>query len=449
MKIKILSYIRPATKKQYSFFVQNLTKKENIIYCSEHFSVDQTGLPHLYYSFLKKKNTLKNINLSSKDVDDFILRCRLLRNIKRSEALKHLIAMYMAIDKILLKEKPTHVTFQTVDSYITDLIRLISKRRKIKCICVVGTFVNNHFRISSRGEKTLNKKKNKYISKLLPKFLKESYIPDYSKNSIRKPLLTKYKQWFRNLVGSFYFPIKRYLSNDFYNYHYWHNEIICKQYLSFFPPGDLGDINWEMKLKYKKKPSLYIPLQKYPEATIDYWCEDLELVKYYEFLEKLIKKLHKHFSLFIKEHPDVIAFRPKSFYSKITKDKRITLIPTNINSNSIINKIDGVVIWTGTVGFDSLIRGKAVFGLATPFFANGKRFMKINLKTKIKKMIDHLNYCKKNKILNSEQRKSFDFVAKQLYKGKYKFHKEWSSSNSTDINDIKQMAKSCKHLFKV
>ena len=73
MKIKILSYIRPATKKQYSFFVQNLTKKENIIYCSEHFSVDQTGLPHLYYSFLQKKNTLKNINLSSKDVDDFIL----------------------------------------------------------------------------------------------------------------------------------------------------------------------------------------------------------------------------------------------------------------------------------------------------------------------------------------------------------------------------------------
>ena len=54
MKIKILSYIRPATKKQYSFFVENLTKKENIIYCSEHFSVDQTGLPHLYYSFLQK-----------------------------------------------------------------------------------------------------------------------------------------------------------------------------------------------------------------------------------------------------------------------------------------------------------------------------------------------------------------------------------------------------------
>ena len=159
MKTKILSYIRPATKKQYSFFVQNLTKKENIIYCSEHFSVDQTGLPHLYYSFLQKKNTLKNINLSSKDADDFILRCRLLRNIKRSEAIKHLIAMYMAIDKILLKEKPTHVTFQTVDSYITDLIRLISKRRGIKCICVVATFVNNHFRISSRGEKTLNKKK--------------------------------------------------------------------------------------------------------------------------------------------------------------------------------------------------------------------------------------------------------------------------------------------------
>ena len=85
----------------------------------------------------------------------------------------------------------------------------------------------------------------------------------------------------------------------------------------FFPPRDIGNTGWEKELKYKEKPSLYIPLQMFPEITVDYWCKNLEAIKYYETLEKLINKLHNNFSLFIKEHPDVMGSRPKNFYSKI------------------------------------------------------------------------------------------------------------------------------------
>ena len=136
----------------------------------------------------------------------------------------------------------------------------------------------------------------------------------------------------------------------------------------------------------------------FPEATVDYWCEDIKVIKYYETLEKLIKRLHNNFSLFVKEHPDVVGSRPKKFYSKIKNDRRITVIPTFVNSNYIVKKTDGVVIWTGSVGLDAMIRGKAVFSVGTPFFANGKRFLKIDLNTKLKKMLNHISLCKKNSI---------------------------------------------------
>ena len=85
-----------------------------------------------------------------------------------------------------------------------------------------------------------------------------------------------------------------------------------------------------------------------PEATIDYWCEDLKIIKYYETLEKIISKLHKNFSLFVKEHPAIVGSRPRNFYSKLVNDKRITIIPSDTNSNYVVKKTDGVIIWSGT-----------------------------------------------------------------------------------------------------
>lgn len=450
MKKKILCYLRPFTKKQYTYFIKFVAPNQDIVHASEYRSVDKTGLPNFYYSFLEnKKININMTKLSRSDVKDIIARCRLLRNIEKKAALKHLLAMYLAIDKVLNLVRPDFVTMQTVDAYIPDLFRFICKKKKIKFIGVVGTCIHNHFRITSRGEVTKNKKNNKSLTKqFLPIILKETYLPKYGK-TIHKPQISIYKNWFIDFVGPFYWFVKRHLSGDKYNFHYWHRQLWSQQNFRIFPPIVKSNFNWEVKLNSSKKPSLYIPLSKIPEATIDYWCEDLKIIKYYETLEKLINKLNKHFSLFIKEHPAIVGSRPRNFYSKLIKDKRITIIPTETNSNYIVNKTDGVVIWSGTVGLDAILRGKPVFGLSRPFFASGKRFLEINLNTKIEKILKHILFCKKNIITKAEQEKTFGYVAQQMYKGRYNYHMNWSDKNQQDIKDVQQMARSCKHLFKI
>ena len=447
---KILCYIRPFTKKQFSFFVNYLSQNQKIIYTSEHRSVDNTGLPDLYYSFLKTKNLrLNQTKLSKLDSIDIISRCRLLRNLKSKDSLQHLIAMYLSVEKVINTVKPDFVTMQTVDAFIPDLFRFVCKKKKIKFIGIVGTCIHNHFRITSRGEVTKNKKNNKNLTKqFLPTMLKETYAPKYGK-TIHKPLFSIYKNWFIDLIGPFYWFIKRYSSGDKYNFHYWHRQLWSQQNFRIFPPSLKSNFNWEAKLNSSKKPSLYIPLSKMPEATIDYWCEDLKIIKYYETLEKIISKLHKNFSLFVKEHPAIVGSRPRNFCSKLVNDKRITIIPSDTNSNYVVKKTDGVIIWSGTVGLDAILRGKPVFGLSRPFFASGKRFLEINLNTKIEKMLKHILFCRKSIITKTEQEKTFQHVAQQMYKGRYNYHMNWSDKNQKDISDVKQMANSCKHLFKI
>ncbi|MDA7780682.1 hypothetical protein N8938_01500 [Candidatus Pelagibacter sp.] len=450
MTKKILCYLRPATKEQFAYFVKCIDSSKIIVHCSEHASVDKTGLPNLYYDFLKNnKLKINKTTLSKSEANDFIARCRLLRNIRKEVALKHLVAMFLAIDKMLDSEKPDFVIMQTVDSFITDLLRFISVKRKIKFFGVCGTSWNNNFRVTIRGEKKINKKADKNLTaQLLPRYIEETYIPDFVTKSIDNLKISIYRRWMKSFIGSFYFFFKRYLSGDKYNFHYWHQQILCQQNFSLLPMKDIGNSNWKKKLDDKKKPSLYLPLQMFPEATIDYWCENLEAIKYYETLEKVIKKLHNNFSLFVKEHPDVIGLRPKKFYSKIIKDKRITIIPTYENSNHILRKTDAALVWTGTVGFDAIIRGKPAFAFGKPFYASGKRFLKIDLDIKIKKMMQHISACKKNIITSAEQKRTFRYVTQQLYKGYYKNHIYWSKDNPKDIKDVKQMGSSCKHLFK-
>ena len=106
MKKKTLCYLRPFTKEQFAYLVKSIVPNQIIVHCSEHASVDQTGLPNLYYSFLKNKKLKLNMTtLSKPEVNDMIARCRLLRNINKKLALKHLIAMYLAVNEIINIEK--------------------------------------------------------------------------------------------------------------------------------------------------------------------------------------------------------------------------------------------------------------------------------------------------------------------------------------------------------
>lgn len=212
---------------------------------------------------------------------------------------------------------------------------------------------------------------------------------------------------------------------------------------NLFFPLEPGDKKWEKKINLKKK-TIYIPLQMFPEATIDYACENIKYLDYYKNLFLFIKNHHNKFNIVIKEHPNIMGFRPPGFYKKIKYDKRVNVIPTFVSSNLVLNKIDCVLVWTGSVGFDALIRGIPVISFCNPYYASSKRLLKINQQTSSKNILQHISMFNKTNFKKKEALKITEYMAKQLLDGNYRYHVDWSHKNINDLKDIKIMANSLK-----
>jgi hypothetical protein len=444
---QILCYARPWDSEQLSFLSKKILPEAKLTVCSEHRSTDRSGLRKLYYKNLSKPQLKIDLitEISESEIHDIIIRCRLLRNLEEEEAKKHLIAMALAIRKLFKELKPVLVISVTTDSYIIDLIRFYSNYNGALFIGLVGSFVNGYFRLSARGEAIQNHAyDSEFPTKTFSQLLSLNYTPNYNKISIANPIFSTYRRWIANIARVPYFFAKRYLTMDRHNYHYWASQIVAQSHFRFTPPRDPGTDKWLKLLQKTSKPTLYLPLQMFPEATIDYWSEDHETIDYYRFLDLVIEKFHPDFTILIKEHPSVLGSRPAIFYKKLQDDRRVVIAPTYTPSNYILDHVDGVIVLTGSVGFEGMLRGKAVFGFANPYYASGSRFLRINIKTPSSVILQHLQYCSSTPITKDEQIAMLEKLGNSLYKGDFKNDKTWSINSEESIACTTEISRSIR-----
>lgn len=442
----ILCYVRPWNADQFKYLAEKIEPNSHVVKCSEHVSGDEAGLREGYYRYLKKGKFLAFDDvpeISQNDFQDIILRCRLLRKLSKDSARMHVVAMALSIRDVFAKFKPGSVYSVIVDSYVIDLLRVFSLINRVEFVAFIGTFVNGYYRISSRGDRTFNPDPEiNFIEVAKAKLLRSDYVPAFNSKSLSSPRRSVYKRWAANLARIPYFWLKRYLTGDRYNYHYWASQLIAMEQFNLLPPSDPGAASWREKVGAAKKPSIFIPLQMFPECTVDYWCQNVNMIKYYEALDCVIDSLSKDFHLVLKEHPSVMGSRPANFYSQLKKDHRVTVVPTYTSSNEVLGKVDSVLVWTGTVGFEAILRGIAVFGLATPYYAYGDRFIDVSESLDVFEMTRHIERCKLNPITVTEQEELLGFLGKQLYKGNFTNDGTWSLDKVEHILDSECMVES-------
>ena len=79
---------------------------------------------------------------------------------------------------------------------------------------------------------------------------------------------------------------------------------------------------FEFMMKSPKSRNVIVALQLYPEASIDYWVKNLEIVKYEKFMLKIFKEMSSRgFNIFLKDHPLQFGFRQIKFIRESKKLK--------------------------------------------------------------------------------------------------------------------------------
>jgi hypothetical protein len=410
---------------------------------SEHRSVDECGLASEFNAaYRRTRAEASPRHLNEDDVAEIILRCRLLRSIDAREARRLLIAMEHAVDAVLLRVRPSMMLSLTIDSYVMDLFARLCDKLGIRFIGLVPSFLKDHFRLTVRGEYVDSREVSEAeIDVALASLIIKDYRPDFLVRSAQEMHQQRWRLWLRNFPKPLWFALRRMKPGDALNYHFWASQIVAKKYWSFWPceldgvsGPTLATLSTDSGL-----PLIYIPLQMSPEATIDYWSKDTRWINYESSIIELVRRYCKRWRFLIKEHPNLLGYRSRGFYELLRAEPNCILVSPNVPSNDLVSVSQGVLVCTGTAGFEAALRGKPSLSDSEPYYAEPGVLLPI------KALDDVLPPA----VVDTErQRKLMAHVLRGTLRGRFLNNGTWSVSNPEHRSWSETMAASIRSYLK-
>lgn len=368
-----LVYVRPWSQAQFDDLARRVWPSGKLIHVSEHAQVDNSTLPHLFYSAVRS-GTVDSLpaNLASEDIDSVACRCRLLRALPRKKAVQLIAAMAHSIEVLFAEHQPVAVLSLTVDNYVLDLLSRASRRHSVPFIGLVPSFVDGYFRVTVAGERQpLRDVSPLEVEAVRDVLLRATYKPKFVAQTPAAVRLRTLKNWAQNLPKPLWFRARRILGNDPFNCHYLTAQIVSQRYWTLWPQWYEGRRPTCRDEIDCGKPLVFLPLQMSPEATIDYWSLDTSWIDYEARVLSLIDSFSDTHTFLVKEHPNVVGYRTPGFYRELARRRNCVLIAPEVSSNAMLEMSDGVVVCTGTVGFEAALRGVPVYSDGGPWHLPG------------------------------------------------------------------------------
>lgn len=440
----VLVYVRPWNYHQFEDLANRTWNDAHVEFISEHRGQDSSGFISNFYKNYQEtlSDDIRQVEgLTEGQVDDIIIRCRLLRALERPKALRLIKSALLSVESVFEKFSPDYVLSVTVDSYILHVLSIVCEQRKVEFIGIVPTFINGYFRITTTGEKAANRDVSKNeIIEVKKRLLEDQYRPAWLASSSKSINRRANKSWARNLIKPFWFFFYSLIKRDPLNAHYLTTRIISKRYWSIFPKKYSG-ITQLRQLESicisEKRQKVFLPLQMSPEATIDYWSADPSWVDYESKILRLIDCAPDHLVFLIKEHPNVLGFRSPGFYKILFSKPNVLALAPSLPSNDILGLSDLVLVCTGSVGFEALLRNKAVLSDSYPFYAPKGQFSSID-----QFFNKGVSFSDWPEIMNADD--SIRYVLSGCLKGTFINNGTWSKYNQQHLTYNMEVADSLK-----
>jgi hypothetical protein len=110
----------------------------------------------------------------------------------------------------------------------------------------------------------------------------------------------------------------------------------------------------------------FFPLQYEPEISISlhapYNSNQIHLIR------QAARSLPVHYKIYVKEHPQMVEYRPRRFYKELKKIPNLKLINPTISSFAITPRAKIIFTIAGTVGWESVLLKKPVINFGHWFY---------------------------------------------------------------------------------
>ncbi|RZJ28432.1 MAG: hypothetical protein EON85_08965, partial [Brevundimonas sp.] len=230
--------------------------------------------------------------LDKAEVADVIARCRVLRwhPLRRARAMA--LAMAEAMDGVLAEECPDVVLSFPIDSYVSDVLARRARARNVGYYEVTASALPEMSMLMHRGKLITAQAEpdpaavEARIREIADPLFTPAYVQGqkaYTKGRFYRTL-----GYFRLRAAAF--RLLSWVRRDPLNLHYLdaQPELGHKARWRDARITGMVESDWEAKVEaFPKEKRVLYGLQLFPEAAIDYWIDDLDLVRHEDMLVEI------------------------------------------------------------------------------------------------------------------------------------------------------------------
>lgn len=404
MMIDVMFFSYRSSDPWWQYLAENLTFTTSTCVVSDMRGDGTINIVDRFYANLSKHNCADYAiqHLTTVTCDEIIRRCRVMRNQKRKRALSMIGAMWLTLDDLITQQKPRLIMSFIIDRYVLDVLDRVALSHGIRFLGLTASIVPDQVMFMDRGKlipvraPDLNE-----ITQARQQIVNVSFTPSYV-NMTKKYNRRQYWRTFliyklRGVAYQFTRRVKR----DKLNLHYLDalNHLDHKPNWRDYTVLNAMHHDWEARLLATARDKrVFIGLQLFPEASLDYWLNDLSLLDNEELVFEICQVLgNAGFSLFIKDHPLQFGFRKRDLIQRLEKLPAVVLIPYHVPATQLLAECDITATCTGTIGFQSAVAGSCSI-VSDAYYSDDTHFIQFRHRADIATLPEKIATFQKNKI---------------------------------------------------
>jgi len=315
------------------------------------------------YRRFKVDGASESALVDAAQVRDAISRCRVLRWLPPAKAAAMVLGMAEAMDKALAAIEPDVVISLPIDSYVTDMLERRARARGIPYYELTASAVSDMSMLLYRGRLVASSvpPDPAQVQARIAEIADPAFAPVYVQNA-KKFTRMKFRRtqayfWLRSTFFNLYARV----TGDPLNQHYldaqsWLGHKACAADVRIV---DMVDHDWEARLDaFPKNRRVLFGLQMFPEAAIDYWIDDLRLIRQEDMLLTLARSLSEAgFQIVVKDHPLQFGFRQTALLEALRAIPNVVLAPYEVSGNALLALCGVNLTATGTLGLQAALLG--------------------------------------------------------------------------------------------
>lgn len=319
-----------------------------------------------YYRAFKARYAAGDLSsnlLGAAEVNDVIARCRVLRWQTKRKAAAMALAMADAMEATLDAVKPDLLVGFPIDNYNQDVLARRARARGLPYFEVTTSALHDMCMLMHRGRLITSEEAPDpaTVEARIREIADPLFTPGYVQGQAAYTPLRFLKTLGYFRIRAAYFKLYSWLRKDPLNIHYLDAQpgLGHKARFKDVRVTRMVEADWQEKLAgFPKERRVFMGLQVFPEAAIDYWLEDLAPIRQEDFLVEAARRFtDAGFQIVVKDHPLQFGFRQTELLDRLKAFPNVVIAPYEVSGNALLERCGVNVTATGTLGLQAALLG--------------------------------------------------------------------------------------------